>query len=213
MANDLATLNSHLDTMLRENVADDTWTSTEKNNVLTWAVARLQSRFARPLDPSAAANQITLAADTYYYSLPSGCKAVSRVDYVGADGTQKGPLANGTWELVGDVYAGSGKLHVSPQVVLDGDELWIHGYGSYDLTTNYPQDYLLPLILAMARAELYRRLVASRENFKEWLARNQTQNISINELIQMVNEADREAKELWATTPKTWQKPVPGRVG
>lgn len=212
MANDLTTLNGHLDTMLRESTTDNTWTSTEKNNVLGWVMAQLEDKFVRPLDPTASGNQITLVAETYYYSLPTGCIHVSRVDYATSDGKLRGPLGDGSWEVVGDVKAGTGKLHVAPVYVNGGDELWINGYGKYDLTTNLPLDSMVPLILAMARAELYRRLASDRQLFKTWLARNQDQNVSINELLQMINEADNEVQRLLVQTPRSWKMPVPGRI-
>lgn len=213
MANDLTGLNAHLDTLLREPTVDGTWTSTEKNNVLTWAVDRLKSRWTRPLDPSAAANQITMLTNTFYYNLPTGMTYVSRVDYVDQYGNHRGPIGNGSWEVVGDYLGGTGKLHVAPSIVTENDVLWLNGWGYYDTTTNLIPDHLVPLVLALARAELYRRLVANRENYTAWLSRNQNQNISINEMLQMVGDADKEARHLWDSTPRTPMKPVPGRVG
>jgi hypothetical protein len=48
-------------------------------------------------------------------------------------------------------------------------------------------------------------------NSKNWLTVNQTQNISVNELTQMVNEADFEARTL-AAQAKTWRRPKPATV-
>ena len=85
-------------------------------------------------------------------------------------------------------------------------------YTKYDTTTHLIPDDLVQLVLAYSRAEAYRRLAGDRQRFTAWLSRNQTQNISINEMLQMINEAETEARRLKAER-KTWQKPVPGRQG
>lgn len=213
MANDLATLNGYLDTALREDTVDTVWTSTEKNNLIDWAVASLWPRYARPLDPTA--STVTLVADTYYYSLPTGTRNAVRVDVVDSSSNDYGPMHGRAWELTGDLIAGTGKIHVSPEYVsaYAGGTLRVHGYGVYDTATNLIPDLYVPLVLAKSRAEAYRRLGANREQFKVWLARNQNQNVSVNELLQLINEADSEVRRLEMTIPRVWQKPAPGRQG
>lgn len=209
--NDLADLNSALDVQLKD-TTDVVWTSAEKDELLKQSVHALWPRFSRPLDPTA--TTITIVADTYYYSLPSGVTAVSRIDLLDADSEDRGPIHGRAWELTGDVLSGSGKLHVGPTYVKGyvGGTLRLHGYGKYDTATNLiPWDFRA-LVLAQARAEAYRRVAADRVKFEEWLARNQTQNVSVNELVQFINEADAEAQRLRVMTPRTWQKPVEGRV-
>jgi hypothetical protein len=72
-----------------------------------------------------------------------------------------------------------------------------------------PDEYV-PLILAMGRAEAWRRAAGTRMNYTQWAARNQIQDISPNEIIQFVNEADVEVGRLRRGL-RTWQRPVPGR--
>lgn len=208
MANDTATLRGYLATQLRD-TAFATWTSAEMTNLIDWALNSLWPRYSRALDPTT--TTVTTVANTYYYSLPTGVRAVSRIDRV--SGTEDfGPVSGRSWELVGDVMNGSGKLHVGP-IFNATDVLRLHGYGVYDGATNLIPDYFIPLVLAKARAEAYRRMSGDRAQFKAWLSRNQVQNMSVNELILMINEADAEAQQLEARIAKTWQRPVSGRVG
>lgn len=209
MANNAATLNTKLATALRDTTYA-TWTTGELDDLIAWSVARLFGRVSRPLDPTT--TTITLVADTFYYSLPAGVLSVSRVDYLDTSGNELGPISGRAWELVGDTLLGTGKLHISPRIVASLGTLRLHGYGRYDVSTNLIADDYVPLVLARARAEAYRRVMSDRERFKTWLARNQTQNVSINEMLQVINEADAEANRL-ARETHVWQKPVPGRAG
>lgn len=211
MANDLSTLNGKLATQLRDTSGTLVWASTEKDDLITWAVTGLWPRFSRPLDPTV--TTVALVAGTYYYALPAGVKAVSRVDYYDANLVEYGPLHGRSWEIAGDAFYGTGKLHVSPAIAEQGGTVRLNGYGIYDVTTNLIPDILIALVLAKARAEAYRRMGVDRVRFKEWLAKNQTQNVSVNELIHLINEADNEAIRLERSLPRTWQKPVPGRQG
>ena len=212
MANNLATLNTKLATQLRD-AAYGTWTTGEMDDLLTWSTAGLYPRLARPIDPKAAAgaSEITMVTSTYFYALPTGILEAFRLDRVGADATEYGPVSGAAWEITGDIHGGTAKVHVSPQLIVNGDKLRVNGYGRYELVTNLPPDDYVPLILAIARAEAYRRVTADRERFKVWLARNQTQNVTINELLQFVNDADAEAIRLWRKV-RTLRRPVRGRI-
>lgn len=213
MSNDTATLRGKLTTALRDTDAGDStdvWSQTEKNDLLTYALASLYPHLSRELDASA--TTVTLVSGTYYYSLPAGVMAVSRVDWVDTDSNELGPIGPGSWELVGAPILGTGKIHVSPVIADQGGTLRLVGYGRFDLTANYiPDDYVL-LLLAVARAEAYRRLAGDRVKYEKWLAKNQTQNVTVNELILFTNEADAEAQRLKREL-RVWQKPVPARVG
>ena len=213
MSNNLAGLNTFLATKLRD-ASYATWATGEMDNLITWAVADLAATHPRAIDPDAAASEITLVANTYFYALPTGMYEVYEVDlYTGTD--EYGPLSGEAWQVVGDTYAGSGaKLRISPSIAdsYDGYILRVHGAGVYDTTTNLIDDRLVPLVLAMAAAEAGRREVSKRMQSETWLAREQTQNISINELIEMVNEADREVGRLTSRQVRR-RRPVPGRQG
>lgn len=208
--NDLADLNSKLATALRD-TAYETWATGEVDAIVIMAVDQLWPRFSRPLD--AESTTITLADDDLYYSLPSGVVAVSRIDLIDADGSNMGPVPGRSWELTGDPLSGTAKLHISGTFARTGYTLELHGYGKYDTSSNLIPSDFAPLVLARARAEALRRIAANRERFKAWLARNQTQNVTVNELLEMINEADAEANRLTAQTPRTWQKPVSAYTG
>lgn len=213
MPNNLATLQPKLAQQLRD-VDHGVWTSTEKDDLLTWAVAGLYPRYSRILDPSLIAQRITLVADTYWYSLPTGMLEAVSIDQLDADAKIIAPLDDQAWTQTGDPYSGTAKLFISPQIVNDlGGYVRVHGHGRYDLTTNLVTDDFVPLILARARAEAYRRVGSDRVQFSRWLERNQRQNVSVNELMEFFREAQTEERRLTATTPRTWRRPVPGRLG
>jgi len=213
VSNDQTTLRGLLTTQLRDtdlNTSADVWSRTEKNDLLTYALARLYPRLSRELDPES--TTITLVANDYFYSLPTGVMAVSSVDWVDTDSNEMGPIGLGSWEVVGSPILGTAKLHVSPVIANQGGTLRLNGYGRFDLTTNYIPDDYVPLVLALARAEAYRRLAGLRTRFKAWQAANQGQNVTVNELLLLVNEADAEANRLLSQM-RVWKKPVPGRRG
>lgn len=196
---------------------DDTWSAGEKDDTLLWSVRRLNQRLPRPLDPESAAATVTLVSADYFYAIDATVTHVNAVEWVNTNSDEMGYLEAG-WEVVGDLVTGLGKLHISPQIVEQGGTLRLHGSGRYTLTTQttsqtlaIPDDYV-PLVMAWARAECYRRLTADRARFVQWQVSNQIANVSINELVQMVNDADRQAEDE-AIFLKRWQRPVIGRVG
>ena len=215
MANDLESMRARLRDQLAD-TDDETWNAGEKDEILVWAVRRLNQRLNRPLDPEATAQNITLVSDDYWYDIDSGITHISRVDYIDANSDYWGALKSG-WEIVGDIVTGNAKLHLSPELVERGGSVRLVAYGRYELATQgssqvsaIPDDYVT-LVLAIARAEAYRRLVSNRARFEQWQVANQVQNISVNELIQMVGDADRQAEDEWQYL-KRWQKPVVGRI-
>jgi len=220
VANDLMVLEPALSLALRD-VSNETWTSSELNDILEWSVARLWPHASRQLDPTDDNYIITLAEGTYFYDIHEDYRAVSRLDMVDTNDNELGPVWGRAWEISGDIDAGVGQIHISPRIVdsCDGYTLRLVGYGPYvaqpgDGETGAIPNNLVPLVLALGRAEAYRRLASDRERFKAWLSRNQNQNVSVNELIQLINEADNEAQKLWREPGvKRWQKPVSGRVG
>lgn len=205
MANNLATLRAQLDTQLRD-VEHDVWGQTEKEQMLIHAIARLSPRVMRNVMET-----IPAVASTYEYALDESIRNVFRIDVLDAYGNFT-IMPNGSWELWGDAEGTTGRtLHIGRAFVRDGISYRVHGYGNYNHTTNLIPDNLVPLVLARARSEAYRRLGADRVQFKNWLASNQTQNVSVNELMQLINEADREA-EMLDRQAYTIKKPVPARV-
>jgi hypothetical protein len=213
VANDLATLRGKLALRLRD-TGYVTWTSAEMDDLLTLAAAELPGfGVQRENDATVAGSKTTIVSGTYSYSLPTGMTNVYRIDIEDSAGSWSYAVADGGWELTGDVPTGGGKVRF-PASVNDnwsGGKYIFHGYSGYDLTTNYPSDALVPLILAIARAEAYRSMAGSRARFEAWLANSQSQNVTVNELLQMVNEADSEVERL-ARRARRWHRPVPGRI-
>jgi hypothetical protein len=214
MANALEDMRARLRTQLAD-TEDEVWDAGEKDDLLTWAVRRLNQRVIRALDPDASAQKITLVADTYFYAIDSGITQVSRVDLIDTNSNEVGEILG--WEVTGDLVAGTAKMHVSPRIVDQLGTLRITGYGRYTLpatgssqTAAIPDDYVT-LVLAMARGEALRRMVSNRAQFKQWQVHNQVENISVNELLSMVSEADGHSDDEWAAI-KVWQKPVEARI-
>ncbi len=206
MANDLATLRTKLATALRDPTFA-VWESAELDDLLTWACASLYPRVAIamsiPIWP--------VTSDEEDFDLPLGMMEVSRVDLAQvSDDTLIMPLPGGTWEINGDPWSSTGKLFIN-RGYADPDRYYIvHGYGLYNLSTGLPPDTYIPYILAKARAEAWRRMLGSRARYVQWAKLNQKENVSLNELSGMLNQAESEA-ERELSRMKTWRKPKPAR--
>lgn len=201
MANDLATLRGQLRLKLRDtDAANYTWTDAELNDILTQRAASLYPRVVTNLS-----TDITATVDEDTYALPATFRNVWRVDVLNAVGQMQQMMPDGTWEVRGS------NLFLNRTYSLEATVFRVFGYGVYDLVTTLPEDRFVPLILAQAASEALRRMIPNRAQFKKWLVRNQEQNVSVNELIQMVNESDAEAEKLYQRA-WTWKKPVPGRI-
>lgn len=216
MPNDFTTIRARLDTMLAD-ADNSTWSSAEKDELVTTSIARLWPTHNYSPDPNKAT--ITLVPDTYYYALPANLMTISRIEWYNGD-KEYGSISGQTWAVTGDSnIGGSTKLHISPFIANQGGTLRLIGNAQWTAsgyndgtTTFYMCDQAAAQVNAMARAEAYRRIVGQRQRFTAWIARNQNQNVSVNELLAMVNEAERAAKIL-DTENRVWQKPVPGRQG
>lgn len=205
MPNNLATLRAQLDTQLRD-VNHSVWGQTEKEQMIIHAVARLSPRVMRHI-----MENIPAVASTYEYALDPDIRSVFRVDVLDAH-SNFSIMPNGSWEVWGDAEGSDARtLHIGRAFVRDGITFRVHGYGNYNVTTNLIDDSMVPLVLARARAEAYRRMGADRVQFENWLTANQTQNVSVNELLQLINEANREV-EMLDRQIYTIKKPVPARV-
>lgn len=203
---------------------DETWNAGEKDDILQMAVRRLSRRLPRPIDPEDTDAEITLVTETYFYDIPTSLVSVTKVFYINSDDDEVGYLESG-WEVQGDIEAGLGKLHVSPTVVEALGTLRLYGYGRYTLNTRAEEAALVvaetdstniltdhvPIVLAWATEAAWRRLLSDRARFRQWQNANQVQNVSINELVQMIGDASRQADEEWALL-KRWQTPVIGRI-
>jgi hypothetical protein len=195
-------------------VDDEVWDAGEKDDLLGWAVRRLNQRLNRPIDVEDSEASITLVADTYFYALDTSITHVNRVDMLDSDGNELGAVEG--WEILGDLPSGDGKIRVAADIVNQGGSLRLVSFGRYTLpatgasqATAIPDDYVT-LVLAMARAEALGRMAVDRAKFRQWQVQNQVQNVSINERIQMVNQAEGVASDEWALL-KRWQLPVEAR--
>ncbi len=209
MPNDLATLKTKLATQLRdEDAADLTWSDAEKGDLVTWAVASLYPRRARPMSEPV----YPLDPETEDYPAPTGMREVARVELAKvATNHWQYDLPGDAWYLYGDPMSDNLTLWVGRYYTSADNYLVLHGYGTYDLSSNLIPDEWVPLVLARARAEAYRRIAGDRARFEQWLASNQTQNMSINELLNLIQDADREAERLDRMLERTVRLPVPGR--
>lgn len=209
--NNAATLTWDLALALRDTTFS-VWDSREMERLVIWAAAGAWPHLSREFDPSLSANIITLVKGTYFYAMPANMLAVSRIDFVDTNGNELGPLQPGAWDTEGDLLGGAAKLHIAPGIVMTGGTLRVQGYGRYDLTTNYPIDDYVPLILAMAREEALRRMVSNRAQSTQWLATAQPQNMTVNEIVLMLNEAKQDVQVL-RNRYRKWFRPVPARHG
>jgi hypothetical protein len=197
--------------------SNETWTTTELDYFLQRAVTRLSQRSPKPVSTDDADADITLVADTYYYSIPSGFTHIDAVMYENQDEDIIGYMKSG-WEVEGDLWAGTAKLHVAPRTVEQLGKLYLRGWKSYTLTaaagdqTDAVQTRHVPYIIAAARVEAIDQLLADRARFRQWQNQNQVQNISINELLTMRTEAEQQRDSEWLML-RTWQRPTIGRVG
>jgi len=224
MSNDLETMRQRLRDALFD-VEDETWNAGEKDDILKMAVRRLARRLPRPIDPTfkTSVSDITLVSGTYSYAIDAEYTRVDKVFYIDTNDDQIGFLVSG-WEVMGDIEAGLAKLNVSPTTVEAGGTLRLWGVGRFRLLTRAEYAALIstdydplilddhvPLVLAWAQEASWRRLLSDRARFRQWQTANQVQNVSINELVQMIGDAARQADEEWALL-KRWQTPVIGRI-
>lgn len=207
MANDLATLRGKLDVQLGD-TAHEAWDQTEKEDLITWAVQGLYPRRARPMSKPI----YPLVAATEDYAAPTGMREINRVELGEVDTNHLVVRVPGdSWYLYGDPMSSGLTLWVSRHYTDPSYYLIVHGYGIHDFVDNKIPDEWVPLVLAKARAEAYRRMAGDRARFEQWLNSNQTQNMSVNELLQLIQDADDQALRLDQMLPRTVRLPVPGR--
>jgi len=208
--NDLSSLTAKLATQLRDTTYA-VWTAGEMAELITLSVDDLWPSVSYRVKDDT--TTINIVSGTRVYAIPTTISDIDRVDIKDSGSKYVGPLMGGAWDVTGDPLMGTGWLTVNPTVndQYGGGKFVLEGYHKYDMAHFVP-DAIVPLILAKARAEAYRRMGGSRAQFTNWQARNQLQDMSVNELIALVNEADSEALRL-QRRHKTLRRPVPGRVG
>ena len=204
MANDSATLVALLQTALRD-TSDATWTSAEKTALIEQAVDACPPRPLLHDDAS-----LSLVAGAYYHTLPAGVVSISRIDLEDIDGNERGAIAGGLWEVIGDTLTDAAEVRIDQRIVdrWDGGTAHLIGYGRYDTVTNLIPDEYVPYVIAHARAEAYGRMASDRARFRNWETSEQPLNISVNELVQLVNDAQLERDRHRARIMR-WRKPMP----
>lgn len=211
MTNNLATLNTALTVQLRD-TAYAVWATGEIDDLLTWAASML----APGITERTAVDVALVDAQSLY--TVTDWVSINRIDWFDGNPATAGsnlvaPLAPGTWELQGDINTpASRSLYINPIYSRTGYYVRLHGYKAIDLVTNLPSNNLVPLILAMARAEAIRRMAVKRAQSTQWAALNQKESISVNELMQMISEAEREAERMQRKF-KVRQMPAPASIG
>lgn len=207
MANDLATLRTRLAADLKD-PAFGYWPSASLDYWLKDAVNTLYPRYARNIDSSVAGSRISAVDAQEWYALPTGMVEVDRADWYDnntpANNLDELPL--GTWLVDG------ANFRVNPAYAIAGYTFRLHGLGKYDLTTNYPGDELVPIIIARSSASAARYAMNDRINFRQWAETNPISSTSSGELIQMIADEERSVSRVEARIPRTMRAPVPGRV-
>jgi hypothetical protein len=141
---------------------------------------------------------VAFVADQALYTV-TGWDSINRIDIFDGDPALAASnlmvvLPGDAYELLGDQNSpASRSLYVNPMYAYATWYMRIHGYKVYDLVTTLPPDNMVQAILAMARAEAYRRMAGSRAQSTQWAALNQKESVSVNELMQLIGEAEAEA--------------------
>jgi hypothetical protein len=208
LANNLATLK----TALAVSLSDPTfgyWTAAEMEGLVTDAVENLWPRYGQRIHGQTVT--VVLVPGTSFYTIPAGVAEIDSIQWIDSSGVFQDFLPEGTWfpTFDGD---GVNSLQINEAYASQGGTLRLSGLRKYDVTTVLVPDNLVDLVISLARAEAYRRALGDRMRFKQWATTNQIQNVSVNEMLGIINESERKAAELRTNTPRTQRRPVPARV-
>lgn len=196
-------LGPKLETSLRD-TSNAVWGASEIDDILALALEETNR-----VRPRVVSDVIALAEDDDTYVL-TNVYTVFRVDLLDFDNKLVMPLPTGSWEVWGDNLSSGQTLYINPRYARDGYNLRVHGYGPYDYTTNTPPAQVQEAILAIARAEAFRRVAGERARFEQYATGNPRSDVSVGEILGQINEADAEAQRLLADI-KLIRRPLPGR--
>ncbi len=210
MSNNAAGLNAKLDTALSD-ASDKTWSSAEKDDLIAWAVERLYPRHLYTFGPQDYTQAVT--AGTYFYDLDPAIMSLTGIELEDSDGNEFGPLEPGTWRIDGDYEGGTAQVHIAPTIVdnIGGVIRYAQAYGRFDVTSQLIPDVLVELVLSWASEQALQRVLWDRARYKAWSAQSQQSNVSVNEMLQLINDAKDTSVRLNAER-RTWRKPMPARV-
>jgi hypothetical protein len=203
----LADITGKLETALTD-TSNAVWSSAELNDILTVACARIARDRQRVVRDS-----IDLVDDQETYTLTNVYTA-QRVDLLDSDGYFVMKIPDGAWEIWGDQATAGQTLFINRRYANSNYSLRVHGYAPYDLVTNTPtaNSTFEGAILALARVEALRRIEHERSRYQQWANTNPRGNTSVNELLNMIREAEAEANALRAEI-RLIIRPMPGKSG
>lgn len=196
-------LKPELATALRD-PSNAVWTSAELDDILDMALQQVNMVRQRQVRDT-----VNLVSNQDTYTL-TNVYTVVRVDLLDQDSKLVRILGPGTWEVWGDNVSLGQTLYINPRFAIEPYKLRVHGYGPYDFTTNTPDQITQAAILAVARAEALRRMASDRSRFEQFATSNPRTDTSVNELLQLINEADSEGKNLLRQI-KLIKRPTAGR--
>lgn len=201
-----------LETSLRD-TANAVWGASEIDAILSMALEetnRARPRVVKDVMTIGTDVGDDLAEGEDQFTL-SNVYTVFRIDLLDENDKVVRPLPSGAWEVWGDNMSSGQTVYVNPNYVRNGMSFRVHGYGPYDYTTNTPPLQVQQAILALARAEAWRRIAGERARYEQYASNNPRSDVSVNEILGQVNEADSEAQRLLGDI-KLIRRPLPGRV-
>lgn len=193
-----------LEIMLRD-TSNAVWGAAEIDEILAYALDETNRVRPRVVQDTIAA---IVEEDTYVLT---NVYDVTRVDLLDASSKLLMPMPSGTWEVWGDDQTAGSTLYINPKYSRDGYSFRVHGYAPYTYTgSTNPPSQVQKAILAVARAEAYRRVTGERARFEQYATANPRSDTSMAEMLQLINESDAEAQRLLADI-RLIRKPTYGR--
>lgn len=198
-------LGPKLETALRD-TTNAVWGASEIDDILTYALDETNS-----VRPRVVSDVVALVTDTDTYVL-TNVYEVFRVDLLDANSKLIYPIPHGAWEMWGDNQTAGQTLYINPRYARTGYSLRIHGYAPYTYSgTTNPPSRVQQAILALARAEAYRRVTGERARYEQYATANPRSDTSMAELLQLTNEADAEGQRLLSSI-RLIKRPVSARM-
>lgn len=199
-----STTHSRLEVSLRD-TDNAVWSDNEIDSLLGWALDETNR-----VRPRVVSDVLALIDDDSTYVLTNVWE-VFRVDLLDENDKVIMHLPAGSWEIWGDNQSEGQTLYINPMYAREPQQLRVHGYGPYDFVTNTPPTQVEEAILAIARAEALRRVATERARFEQYATGNPRSDVSVNELIGQVNDADQEAQRLLSNI-KLIRRPTVGKM-
>jgi hypothetical protein len=211
VSNDADTLRGYVESALQDE-SNATWTADQLDTLVVRAVASLAPRVVKWVAADDDDASDTLVESTYFYAAPTGFLNIARIQWVDTNGFERGDLKPGTWRTTGSFVDGTAKVQISPQIVdgAVGATIRYEGYARYDLEDNLIPDDYVAYVVAHAKAAAYSWMLSRRARFQSWANADQTLNVSVNELLGLQSQAERE-RDVERSRIFTHRKPMPAR--